>query len=229
MSISQPKLQNPCKKFIEFKGDAGVFQYWDKNAPNPESKKPGANIEMPLPIGFIVLDELSTIKGFNESSRSGVYANEVHSVKNQTLHVRTFKGGTSISGKYAEIKDKVKAIGGKYCKSIYAALILKDKSLELVNFQLTGAAFKAWIDKTTDANSEVMVVSKTIEAKKGKVVYQIPVWGAAGMTDELRAEAIEMDKKVQEYLKARKVEEVDEVVQDHPEDDGSHVDPEQEF
>lgn len=209
MSISQPKLQNPCKKFIEFKGDAGVFQYYDK-----ENKK---NIKLEYPIGFITLDELSTIKGFNEASGSGVYANEVHSIKNQTLHVRTFKGGTSISGKYADIKDKVKSIGGKYCKSIYAALINKDKLLELVNFQLTGAAFKAWIDKTTDSNSEVMVVSKTVEAKKGKVVYQIPVWGASGMTDELRAEAIEMDKKVQSYLRARKIEEVEEAVQDHPE------------
>lgn len=209
MSISQPKLQNPCKKFIEFKGDAGVFQYWDK-----EKKE---NVKMAYPIGFITLDELSTIKGFNEASKSGVYANEVHSIKNQTLHVRTFKGGTSIYGKYAEIKDKVKSIGGKYCKSIYAALITKDKTLELVNFQLTGAAFKAWIDKTTDSNSEVMVVTKTVEAKKGKVVYQIPVWGAAGMTDEMRAGAIEMDRQVQFYLKSKKVEEVDEGVQDHPE------------
>lgn len=210
MSLSQPKVQNPCKKFIEFKGDAGIFQYYDK-----ENKK---NIKLEYPIGFITLDELSTIKGFNEPSGSGVYSNEVHSIKNQTLNVRTFKGNNSIVGKYADIKDRIKSIGGKYCKSIYAAFIHKDKSLELVNFQLTGAAFKAWIDKEVDSNSEVMVVSKIVEAKKGKVVYQIPVWGAAGMTDELRVEAIEMDKKLQQYLKARKVEEiVDESVQDHPE------------
>lgn len=210
MSLSSPKINNPCKKFIEFKGDSGVFQYYDK-----DNKK---NVPLPYPLSFIVLDELSTIKGFNEASGSGIYANEVHSVKNQTLNVRTFKGNNSISGLYSDIKDQIKSIGGKYCKSIYASLIHKDGSLELVNFQLTGAAFKAWIDKTMDTHQEIVVISKTVEGKKGKVVYQMPVFTAASMNDELRQGAIEMDQKLQEFLKAKKVEHKDDV-QDHPADE----------
>ncbi len=30
MSISNPKIENPCQKFIEFKGDKGQFFYYDK-------------------------------------------------------------------------------------------------------------------------------------------------------------------------------------------------------
>lgn len=208
MSISQPKINNPCKKFIEFKGDAGVFQHYDK-----ENKK---NVTIPYPISFIVLDELSTIKGFNEASASGIYANEVHSVKYQTLTVRTFKGNNSISGLYADIKDQVKSIGGKYCKSIYAALIHKDQSLELVNFQLTGAAFKAWVDKVVDPSEFVVTIKGTHEGKKGKVVYQIPEYHAAALPEELKEKAIDMDHKLQEFLKSKKAEHKEEV-QDSPE------------
>lgn len=224
MSISQPQIKNPCSKFIEFKGDAGVFQYYDKNVPNPKTKKNGDNVELPLPIKFIVLDELSTVKGFNEPSRSGVYSNEVHSVKHQTLHVRTFKGNNSISGLYADIKGDIKSIGGKYCKSIYAMMI-NEKSCELVNFQLTGAAFSSWIDKEANTNEEVVTVTSTTQGKKGKVVYNIPVWSAAAMTSDLRDEAIEMDKTLQEFLKARKVQEKDEAVQDDVPDEPQGDEP----
>ena len=35
MSFSQPKLTNPCSKFIEFKGDTGQFKYYDKELEKP--------------------------------------------------------------------------------------------------------------------------------------------------------------------------------------------------
>lgn len=225
MSLSKPALKSPVTKFIEFKGDDGVFQYWDK-----ENKK---NVKLEAPLRFIVLDELNTIKGFNNSTSSGVYSNEVHNLKTQLLHVRTFKGNISLSGFYLDIKDKIGAMGGKFCKSIYAALIAGD-NLELVNFQLTGAAFKSWVDKVIDVNNSAVVFSSTTDAKKGKVEYKIPNFTAEPIAPELLQKAIKMDEALQEFLKKKKLSEIqskveEESVQEHPEEMNQEEDSEVPF
>ena len=55
MSLSEPKLTNPASKFIEFKGDVGEFHYYDKVMEQ--------RVQLQMPLYFIVLDELSAIKG----------------------------------------------------------------------------------------------------------------------------------------------------------------------
>lgn len=200
MSISQPRLQNPCKKFIEFKGDTGVFRYWDKAA-----KK---NVELPVPIKFIVLDELSTIKGFNEAMGCGIYSNEVHSTQRQPLTVRMFKGSESITGLYADIKPRIMSIGGKYCKSVYAAMINGDK-LELVNFQLMGAASRAWMEKTVDTSTQIVCFESSTDDKKGAVKFKVPVFTGLALSKEQLAEAVVMDKALQAFLSAKRANDKD--------------------
>lgn len=202
MSLSAPKLQSPCKKYIEFKGDDGVFQYWDK-----ENKK---NIQLKLPISFIVLDELNTIKGFCEEAQSGIYSNEIHNLKTQDLFVRCFKGRKGITGKYADIKGDIGSLGGRFCKSVYAALI-DGESLEMVNFQLMGAAFKSWVDKQVDTSHGAVTCNGCIDGKKGKVEYKIPVWEEETVSPNLLKEAIEMDRKLQEFLRSKKIQDLDQV------------------
>ena len=73
MSFSNPKLTNPCKIFIKFKGDAGCFEYFDKEAGDAGEKK-----ELMLPARFIVLDQLTTVTGFCNKDESGIYSNEIH-------------------------------------------------------------------------------------------------------------------------------------------------------
>lgn len=217
MSISQPKVSNPCKKFIEFKADAGVFRFWNK-----EEKK---NVEIPYPIRFIVLDELNTIKGFCDQTHSGIYSNEVHSLKHQELHVKTFKGNVSVNGIYEEIKARILDLGGKFCKSIYVGLI-NGEDLELANFQLTGASFKAWIDKELDASTQVVSVSDCTDCKKGKVQYKSPNWKGLAMPSELRERAVSLDKELQQFLKSRAVVEADskkEGVQAAPEHEDQEI------
>lgn len=192
MSLSNPKLVNPCKKFIEFKGGDGIFQYWDK------SKE--VNIKLPLPIRFIVLDELSTIRGFNQDTASSIYSNEVHNLSTQPLTVRTFKGNIRLTGIYADIKSDIIKISGKYCKSIYAALITGPSQLEFVNFQLKGAAFSAWIDKNIDLQNQAVKVSKLIDGKKGNVTFKIPVYEAEEIDPLLLSKASEIDVMLQEFL-----------------------------
>ena len=59
MSLSNPKISNPCKKFYRFKSDEKKVVYWDKEFNNGEGKNTGANIELILPARFIVLDGIS--------------------------------------------------------------------------------------------------------------------------------------------------------------------------
>lgn len=191
MSLSNPKPQNPCKKFIEFKGDSGIFQYWDKSAEK--------NVKLEYPVQFIVLDELSTISGYSEDCQSGIYSNEIHNLKTQTLNVKSFKGRISIIGKYADIKGDVVDAGGKFCKSVYAGLI-NGNNLELVNFQLKGASFSGWVDKVVDVAHKGVRVEKCLEGKKGKVVYQIPVFEEVSVDRALIDKAIVLDKTLQAYL-----------------------------
>lgn len=192
MSLSQPKPVNPCKKFIEFKGNSGVFQYWDKSTEK--------NIEVEKPVKFIVLDELATITGFSDQFQCGVYSNEVHSLTNELMSVRTFKGGQKIVGKYADIKGEIASMGGKFCKSVYAALIGKGNVLELVNFQLKGAALSAWVNYSGDKTGGAVQVIKCMDGKKGAVTYKIPVFEQVTYDPDLMKQAIMMDRNLQAYL-----------------------------
>lgn len=201
MSLSQPKISSPCKKFIDFKGSTGNFQFWDK------SKK--ENIELKLPLRFIVLDELSTITGYSESANSGIYSNEVHNLSHQDLNVRTFKGGISFSGKYADIKTRISDLGGKFSKSIYAALITGD-GVELVNFKFKGASLKPWIDR--DSKSNVVKIEGCLDGKKGVVKYKSPIFLQGEADENHIEEALELDKELQIYLKSHKPQ-VDEAIQ----------------
>jgi DNA-binding transcriptional regulator of glucitol operon len=191
MSISNPKLKNPCSKFIEYSGDSGKFHYYDKD----EEKK----IPVKTPIYFVVLDELSTITGFNEKHKSGIFSNEVHSTI-EVLRVRTFKGGVSITGKYKEISDEVKAIGGKFTKSVYCMLVGKNVVPELVNFKFKGSAFNGWLDKKFDVYSYVVGIVDFEKATKGKTEYLVPVFKPFKLTDEILEDAKKLDVVLQKYL-----------------------------
>lgn len=216
MSLSNPKVSNPCKKFIEFKAsaDAGYFQYWDK-----EEKK---NIEMDTPVKFIVLDELCTITGFSDSAQAGIYSNEVRDLKTQVLNVRAFKSKISVMGIYDVIKGDIKSMGGKFCRSVYVALF-NGNELELACLKLTGIAFKAWLDREVDLSFQGVVFEKSLDGKKGAVHYKIPVYEALNVSKELMAKAIEMDKELQAYLNVYQKQNENAFVQEHPEDDGDQT------
>jgi hypothetical protein len=196
MSISNPKIENPCKKFIDFKGDKGQLFYYDKEKEQ--------QIEILLPIYFVVLDELSTVSGYNKKNDCGIYSNEVHSTVNEILRVKTFKGGESIIGLYNDIKDSVKALGGKYTKSVYALLINKDKSTELINFKFRGASFSAWLDKKINSTNAVIGIVDLVQEKNGNTTYMVPVFQGFKLEPNVLQSAIETDKILQAYIKEYK-------------------------
>jgi len=197
MSLSNPRPENPVKKWIEFKGDTGVFQYWDKATES--------NIVLPTErIGFIVLDELNTITGFHKATKSGIYSNEVHNITQEQITVNVFKSQIHIAGYYKEIKDNIKAIGGKFCKSIYAALITGAETIELVNFKFSGASFSGWLDKKVNVFTEGVKITGMKDERNGNIDYKVPIFSGFPMTDILKEKAVAMDVEVQEYLKQYK-------------------------
>ena len=198
MSRSQPTISNPCTKFIEISSDDGTFYYYDKEK---ELK-----VLVPLPVYFATLDELSTIKGFNKRHKCGIFSNEIHSTVKEVLRVKTFKGGESVTGYYADIRDSIVAMGGKFAKSVYALLIKDDQSMEFVNFSFKGAAFSAWLDKGFNPMNFVVGVSEFVEEKNGNNTYQVPVFKAFKSNPEIDAAAVEQDKVLQEYLKVYKAQ-----------------------
>ena len=198
MSKSNPKIENPCTKFIDFKGDKGRFFYYDKVKEE--------QVDIPLPIYFTVLDELSTITGYNEKNDCGIYSNEVHSTGTEVLRVKTFKGGESVIGLYKDIKDSIKVMGGKYTKSVYALLIHTDKTTELVNFKFRGASFSAWLEKKINGLNSVIGIIDLVEEKKGITTYKVPVFQAFKLSDDLDQRAMIADEILQDYLKEYKTQ-----------------------
>lgn len=199
MSRSNPtdKLTNPAKRFYEWSGDKGQFFYFDK-----EKGDKGEKVFMKMPFNFLVLDTLSTCKGYDDNLQMGYYSNEVRNTKTDTITVRN-KKGIVFSGLYEAAKEKLGTKGLKYYQSVYIAQKEAD-GLGLYNIQLGGSGLSAFIEfcKENDVNKIAVSVKDVVEKKKGKTVYFEPVYTAVKVSDKANEEAIEVDKQLQEYLSA---------------------------
>ena len=186
------EIKNPAKYFLEWMGETGGFKYYNK-----ETKE---QIPIPLPFKFIVLDTLSTIKGWSDADQSGYWSNEVRDLKKESFTVRTKKGIVE-EGLYADIHPRM--AGAKYCQSVYI-LMKEGDAYIMANIQIHGAALGSWIDyrKKNKIYEGGIQVKTFIDAKKGKTEYKIPTWEAIPVSEESDALAKDEDKKLQEYLKA---------------------------
>lgn len=195
MSISSNNKQsNPASKFIEWNGTDGKFFYYDK-----EKKE---KVDMPKKFQVIGLDELATIKGYDEKANSGIYSGEVRDTTKQPFTVKNFKGDLLAEGLYQDIKGRLS--GGKYCKSIYAVLVNKDGSTELVNLSVKGSALSPWIDAKIKVKEGVVITCGTNpeEKKKGRTVYYEPTFEIKPLPEgEIRDTVVQLDRDVlQPYL-----------------------------
>jgi len=164
----QTSSPNPATKFMEWKSDNKSFAYYDKEK--------GENITVSNGFKFLTLMEMHTVKGWNDASESGIYANEVKFIGKEEIEVKSFKGGKIAKGLYKDIKHDIAAAGGHYTKSIYA--MLQDGTI--VNFQLKGSAVKEWGDFTQKTRSrltdEWVEVTGANALKKGKINYSTPIF-----------------------------------------------------
>lgn len=186
--------KSPATKFLDWKSDQKVFSYYDKSL--------AKNVEVGLPFKFIFLDELSTVKGWNDASSSGIFANEVKYISKEPMTVKAFKGGEIAKGLYNEIKERVKSAGGHYSKSVY--IMMEDGAL--ANIQLKGSATQKWgefVNANRNSITRTWVnVEKAIESKKGKVVFSVPDFTTgADIEDEDASNADAKFDELEAYLK----------------------------
>lgn len=219
MSRSNPTdgVRSPSTRWFEWAGgDEGGFVRWYDKEAKAQVKVPGA-------FTFLLLDELSTIKGWHEPSESSIYANEVKDLRQDALVVKAFKGGELASGLYTDIKDKVVAKGGHYHSSVYVAY-KEGEELKIGNLGLKGAAVGAWMDfkKTAatkkDANGktvkayfiDAVTIAGFNEAKKGATTYRTPKFALKEVGPATNDQAVALDAELQaflaEYLKRPKAE-----------------------
>jgi hypothetical protein len=204
MSRSAPTnmLVNPATKYLNWNSEKGQFEYWDK-----ENKK---NVAVPLPISFLVLDQLATIKGFSDKHQGGMWSNEVKYLKEQKLKVvgkaKDGKLFQIAEGLYPDIKETVVTAGGKYTRSLYTAMLNDKEEYEIVNFQLKGAAFSGWLDFEKDNRNTVLsdeIICKDFKReKKGATKYTIPIFSSQPASEEGNEAAMNLDIQLQEYLTA---------------------------
>ncbi len=107
-------------------------------------------------------------------------------------------------GLYDNVKDVVKAGGGKYCQTVYIAV--KDgKNMRICCLLLVGTALSAWIEfrnknKIFEGAVEVLT---DIEGKNGATTFRTPVFTKAASTPQADEIAKKLDLELQSYLTER--------------------------
>lgn len=199
MSRSNPNTgsRNPANRWFEWQGSTGNLKYYDKLREE--------NIDVnPSGFKFLLLDVLATVKGWHDSSESGIYSNEVRNVTKEPLNVRAFKGGVLASGLYKDIKDTVKAVGGHYVQNCYIGYFDENDELVLGSIQFKGAALNAWIEFGKEHQNEIydgaVQIDGYTEGKKGSITFRVPVFSIVEASEDLKDQAKELDKELQLYL-----------------------------
>ena len=207
---------NPATKFIEWKSNDKCFSYFDKEiaeslkGSDAEVIKEKANVQIALPFKFLVLDELSFVKGWSDALTGNIISNEVKFISKETLIAKCYHKnvkGESVTteiakGLYKDIKDQVVTAGAKYHKSIY--VMLEDGSLANIKFK--GACVGKWADFTQKTRNrladEWVIVAKAEDGKKGAVKFSTPSFAfEKSISDEQANMADEAFNILESYLK----------------------------
>lgn len=195
---------HPCTRWFEWDGTAGVFRYYDK------AKK--EKVRVPLPVVFLLLDELACVKGWHEKSQSGISSNEVRDTRSEPMVVKAFEGGVIASGFYADIRDRVAANGGHYVANCYIAF--KDgNELKLGSVQFKGAALQQWMEfkktcpsrKVGDADVkeywlQAIAVKTAKSGKKGNIEFRTPVFTLQPCAEATNDAAKKVEAVLTSYL-----------------------------
>jgi hypothetical protein len=193
MSLSNPREESPVKKFFKVRASTGDVVHYDKSL--------ARELEQPVPFRFIVLDVLNTVGGFHEPSNSGIWSNEVRNSNKDVLIVRN-KTGVLAEGPYSDIKDKLKAVGGKFANAVYLAYS-DGSDWKLGKITFVGASVSAWFDfgsgKRFDANPGVVVSGFTAQ-KKGRTEYFVPEFDHWAVSAQDLSAATALDRDLQEFL-----------------------------
>lgn len=199
MSRSNPHQNdpNPAVRWFEWNGEHGKVRYYDRDLK--------ANIDIPLPFTFLLLDELASVRGWHDASNSGIYSNEVKDTRTDILVVKSFKGGTLAEGLYKEIKDRVNSQGGNFVANCYIAFKNGGAGLAIGSLRFKGSALGAWMEFRKAHRSDLYEAAVNItgftEGKKGRIVFRTPTFEIKAVSAETSSAAFDLDKQLQSWLK----------------------------
>lgn len=157
MSILDNKIYNPAK-FYEWAGSTGHLRTYNK-----ETKTEILVDELE----FIVLDQAATLKGWDDSSSSSYWSNEIKDSKDE--FVLRNKKGIVAKGTYNEVKDTP---GVKFCKVVYAYDV---KNKEVIGLLLHGSSVTVAIDAKIKDGAKYSFVKNPEIQKKGATKYYVPI------------------------------------------------------
>jgi len=208
-----PKAETPVKKYWNYKAGSGEFTRYDKEK--------AANFTTDS-LTFIVLEQVSFISGFHEKTNSGIISNFVLNTKEQDLKVRTFGGLEIANGKYQEIKDQIKVVGGKFTKGYF---VYNTETKEIEHIAFSGAGLgnpeEPQKNRIKIKNAFKYKVEKGDPQKKGASKFYYPKWEKIINIDveeyeEALAKARIVDDYIADYFGRSKTEEpVEEVTETH--------------
>lgn len=196
---SADRVPSPVRYYVSFSGERGTFSYWD--SANKERVDLGSNIE------FVIMDTRSAIAGWSDEANARIYSNRVKSTVKEELTVRC---GTSIlaKGMYADIKEKIKDKGAKFCTEVFALMLINEE-YQPVQIDLTGAALGCWMKFVDELGGPwalyafKIVTSLGEKKKKGRVEYVEVNFATAELDSELNEQANNFnDDALQPYLNA---------------------------
>jgi len=198
MSRSNPQengTPNPSKRWFEWSGEKGLVRYYDKEAE--------AQVEVGADFKFMLLDQLASVRGWDDQSDSGIYSNEVKDTRQDVFVVKSFKGGPIAEGFYKEIKDRVNAAGGRYHTNLYLAF-KADDGLQIGCLRLKGAALGSWMEFEKENRASVykkaIRINGFTEGKKGRVTFRMPIFEVVELSEETNKAATALDKELKEFL-----------------------------
>ena len=212
MSRSNPtdNSPNPSERWMEWKGKDGHLEFYDK------AKKEAVNV--PLPFTFILLDRTATVRGYNNRLKSGIYSNEVRDTRSDRFVVKLFAGGIMAEGVWADIKDKVTArsAGGVFAINNYIAF-KHGNEIKLGAIQMSGCSLSPWFDFEKEHRAPVedpsnpgktiqelfaraVVMTRGTPNTSGDVPFVPPAFALTDIKPDTNAKAIELDRRLQQYL-----------------------------
>ena len=121
------------------------------------------------------------------------------------------KAQTLFTGTFADNKEVIASLGGKYQANIFAILITPEEHIPVV-IQFTASALFAWSEYVKGLGykgyyGKVITATKSEPKKKGRVVFHTPVFSNSEMTEEIMEVAKEYDAEyLQPFLSQFKTE-----------------------
>lgn len=201
MSRTRPVRKSPVKLYLEWAGssDHGMISYYDRDEKKNKYLKG---------LKFVVLDERSSVSGFNEEKNCGIRGTEVKNTKKEQIKVWIGKAKKPIEGFYQDLKSQISGL--RYARVLYIGVFTKD-GLELCKLTLDGAANSAWMNFTKGAENyegkgtvDIMThgvnVIGRVAKKKGSNNYYEPLFEAFELSEEQGKQADDLDRLLQEWF-----------------------------